>query len=383
MGHTGDGSESDQREQEVPAVPVEPVETSSQKARKVPEGARGGEEEDGGDQDERDFVFAKDLNRPRGWSEWEYKTKQRPAPLHPPRVPDLQYANMTIRAIENEDGAQIFSQFKDKYMRTSVQLQRSEEAQADQRRVGGGVYSCLLDGQEGFELVLRKGYKSKALGIALRHRREGKVQTVFDSFADMDYEYFRFCNHTPGRRFRQMCPETTPTGYIWTGVGGELPLPDRPSSDVFVFCERADRDIHFSGGSCERISQAPGASQSICSNATCGQVTWHLSRKCFQRVGNHQFQEVWQEDFALITFRSGEEKLLWTHPQRKLKHSWWARQDSSAQYDGFIPEAASRKRVKENVKNLPPWNFNPPTYVPPPTWTDTVPLEREADNSCW
>ena len=95
---------------------VGPVESSiSETANEVPEGPRGREGESSGDQVEQDFVFAAQLNRPCGWSAWEHRTKKRPAPLHPPRVPDLQYANMTIRAIENEDGAQIFSQFKDKY----------------------------------------------------------------------------------------------------------------------------------------------------------------------------------------------------------------------------------------------------------------------------
>ena len=333
---------------------------------------------------EPDFVPLGQLNRPPGWSAWGMdKTKPRPAPLHPPRIPDLQHANMTIRAIEEEDGAQIFSQYKDIYMRSEVQLQRSAVAQGDQRKVAGGWYTCLEPGQEGFELVLRKGFKSKTLGITLRKRTQGETFVVFDSFADMDYEFFHFSRHTDGLRFRKMCPKTTPTGYIWTGAGGEVPLPDHPSSDVFVFCERADRDIHFSCGSCERITQAPGASQSICSNTSCGQVTWHLSRKCFQRVGDNDFLEVWQEDFALITFRSGQEKLLWTHPHRKLKRSWWTRLDSSPQYEGFIPEAGSRRRVQENFKKLPPWTFDPPTYVPAAAWTDPLPLMREADNSRW
>ena len=347
----------------------------------ISEGGDKQSSEDGVD-DDQDFVFLSDLNRPPGWRAWEEKTKQRPAPLHPPRLPDFEYANMTIRAIENEDGAQIFSQFKDNYMRTAVQLKRSAEAQGDQRKVAGGGYTCLENGHEGFELVLRKGYKSKALGIILRKRKQEKVRMVFNAFADMDYEYFLFSKHTEGLRFRQKCPRTTPTGYLWTGVGAELPLPDAPSSDVFVYCERADRDIHFSHGSCERITQAPGASQSICSNNACGQVTWHLSRKCFRRV-SEVWQEAWQEDFALITFRSGGEKLLWTHPNRKMKHSWWMRLDSSPQYDGFIPNAALRRLAQEKFKKLPPWHFAPPSYVPAPVWTDPAPLLREACDSRW
>ena len=330
------------------------------------------------------FIPLKDLKRPRGWSAWEEKKQQRPAPLLPPRIPTLEYTNMTVRAIDDEDGLQVFSQYKDIYMRSEVQLQKISEAQADQRKVAGGVYRCLERGQEEFELVLHKGYKSKTIGIVLRKRTQGKVSSIFESFGDMKYEYFKFCAHTEGVRWRQQCPERTPTGYIWTGVGGEMALPDRPSSDVFVFCERVDRDTHFSQGPCERISEAPGASQSICSNPGCGLVTWHLSRKCFRRNYDGEFVEVWQEDFALVSFKSLHEKLFWTHPNRQLKHSWWERLDGSPQYDAFIPDAGSRRRAQENIGKLPPWNFPPPSYTPQQQfWSDPVPLEREAENSSW
>ena len=163
-----------------------------------------------------------------------------------------------------------------------------------------------------------------------------------------------------------------------------MALPDRPSSDVFVFCERVDRDLHFSQGPCERITEAPGASQSICSNPGCGLVVWHLSRKCFRRNADGEFVEVWQEDFALVSFKSLHEKLFWSHPNRRLKHSWWERLDSSPQYDAFIPDAGSRRRVQENFGKLPPWNFDPPCYTPSlQSWTDPVALVREADNSSW
>ena len=330
------------------------------------------------------FVPVQELNRPRGWSTWEDKKRQRPAPMLPPRVPTLEYANMTVRAIEDEDGIQVMSQYKDKYMRSEVQLQRISDAQADQRGVAGGVYRCLEGDQEGFELVIHKGFKAKTIGIVLRRREQGKLLSVFESFGDMQYEYFKFCDFTKGRRWRQECPERTPTGYIWTGVGGEMPMPDRPTSDVFVFCERMDRDLHFSQGPCERLTEAPGASQSVCSNASCGLVKWHLARKCFQRVNDGQYVELWQEDFALVVFHSGYEKLLWTHPNRKLKQSWWERVENSPQYDAFLPDAGSRKRVQENFQKLPPWNFDPPSYVPQQqSWSDPEPLEREADNSCW
>ena len=161
-------------------------------------------------------------------------------------------------------------------------------------------------------------------------------------------------------------------------------MPDKPTSDIFVFCERMDRDLHFSQGPCERISEAPGASQSVCSNPSCGVIKWHLSRKCFGRVADGQYEELWQEDFALVVFRSGCEKLLWKHPNRKLKQSWWERLENSPQYDAFKPDASSRKRVQENFPKLPCWNFMPPCYVPERlAWTDAEPLEREADDSSW
>ena len=356
----------------------------------VSEGALHDDENDGGkrrregDNSFDEFVPVKELKRPRGWSAWEEKTRQRPAPLQPPRIQTLEYCNMSITAAEDEEGIQVMSQYKDKYMRSEVQLQGISDAQADQRKVAGGVYRCLEREQEGFELVIHKGYMTKTLGIVLRRRQQGKPASVFESFGDMKYEYFKFSKFTDGMRWRQECPDRTPTGYIWTGVGGEMPMPDRPTGDVFIFCERVDRDLHFSDGPCERLTEAPGASQSVCSNASCGLVKWHLARKCFRRVGDGQFVELWQDEFALVVYRSGYEKLLWTHPNRRLKKSWWERLENSPQYDAFVPDAGSRKRVHENFPNLPPWHFDPPSYVPHhQSWSDPEPLEREADESSW
>ena len=356
----------------------------------VSEGALHDDENDGGkrrregDNSFDEFVPVKELKRPRGWSAWEEKTRQRPAPLQPPRIQTLEYCNMSITAAEDEEGIQVMSQYKDKYMRSEVQLQGISDAQADQRKVAGGVYRCLEREQEGFELVIHKGYMTKTLGIVLRRRQQGKPASVFESFGDMKYEYFKFSKFTDGMRWRQECPDRTPTGYIWTGVGGEMPMPDRPTGDVFIFCERVDRDLHFSDGPCERLTEAPGASQSVCSNASCGLVKWHLARKCFRRVGDGQFVELWQDEFALVVYRSGYEKLLWTHPNRRLKKSWWERLENSPQYDAFVPDAGSRKRVHENFPNLPPWHFDPPSYVPHhQSWSDPEPLERVADDSSW
>ena len=221
---------------------IQPSSAVTGHVEESPDGKRGREADDSFDV----FVPVQQLKRPRGWSTWEHKRRQRPGPLQPPRVPTLEYTNMTVLAIDEEDGVRIMSQYKDKYMRSELQLERISDAQSDQRKVAGGVYRCLEKDQQGFELVIRKGFKTKTLGIVLRRRKQGKLFSLFESFGDMKYEYFRFCKHTDGLRFRQACPERTPTGYIWTGVGGEIAMPDQPSSDVFVFCERMDRDIHFS-----------------------------------------------------------------------------------------------------------------------------------------
>ena len=52
------------------------------------------------------FVPVRELKRPRCWSVWEERTHQRPAPLEAPRIPTLEYCNMTVRAVEDEDGIQ-------------------------------------------------------------------------------------------------------------------------------------------------------------------------------------------------------------------------------------------------------------------------------------
>ena len=69
---------------------------------------------------------------------WEERTRQRPAPMQPPRIQNLEYCNMTVRAVEDEEGIQVMSQYKDMYMRSEVQLQQVSDAQADQRKVAGG-----------------------------------------------------------------------------------------------------------------------------------------------------------------------------------------------------------------------------------------------------
>ena len=321
-----------------------------------------------------------EVRRPEGWKYWEEdKVEQRPAPLVPPRSPDMEFANMTAAAVSEEGAAEVFSPLKDKYRRTEQQLRDVAEAHADQRNVAGGVYRCLEEGNEGFELSIRRGFKSKVLGIVLARRKDGKSKIMFESFASMRYEYFKFGD--TGLRFRQSLPQETLTGFTWEGFGGNaVPLP---TSDIHVYCERVDRDVHFSGDQCSRVQESPGASQMLCSSLNCGVVTWHLARKCFRKDGEN-FSEVWQESFALVTFRTGRRELIWTHPQRKKKISRWERLEGSSKFDAYVVDQASKLRVESVVaKNcLPQYTFSSPAYVPgKQQWREREPLLRQPEDS--
>ena len=71
------------------------------------------------------------------------KKCQRPAPLYQPRVPDMECGNTTADVIENEDGCEIFSPWKEKYQRTNGQMEAVIQSKADQRKSGGGVYQSI------------------------------------------------------------------------------------------------------------------------------------------------------------------------------------------------------------------------------------------------
>ena len=333
----------------------------------------------GGGPGGEEWIGEDKVRRPEGWKYWEEdRMQQRPAPLDPPRSPNMEYANMTVNAVSEEGGAEVFSPLKDKYRRTEQQLRDVAEAHADQRTIAGGVYRCLDDGTKGHELAIKRGYKSKVLGIVLTRMKDNKRVSVFESFAFMKYEYFKFGN--TGIRFRQSWPEETPTGFTWEGFGGNaLPLP---TSDVHVYCERVDRDIHFSGERCNRVTEAPGASQMLCSGVDCGIVIWHLSRKCFKKKGG-EFDERWQEEFALVTLNTGRQVLIWTHPHRNVKRSRWERLEGSSQFDAYLVDQMSRERVESIVaqKRLPQYTFSTPTYVPgKQQWREREPLLRQPED---
>lgn len=188
------------------------------------------------------------------------KSCQRPAPMSPPREQDLSFGNMTTDCIESEDGQEIFSSFLDSYRRTNAQIEAVKEAGADQRKVGGGVYQ-IKDKSQKF-VTIQKGWASKDIGLTFATIEDGVVQTKSKCFAMMSYEPFHFCKHTPGLRLRKKQPEETHTGYVWYGYGGDLM---DGSCSVYTFCERAgERDLHFSEEGCNRLSEAPGASQQMC-----------------------------------------------------------------------------------------------------------------------
>ena len=323
-----------------------------------------------------------EIRRREGWKYWEDRIQQRPAPQDLPRSPEMEYANMTACAVGGEGGAEVFSPLKDKYRRTDTQLKDVVDAHEDQRNIAGGTYRCLDEGYENFELVIQKGFKSKALGITLRKLSAGKWVAIFQSFSMMRYEYFRFGESW--RRYRQTWPEETPTGFIWYGYGGDsFPLP---TSDVHVYCERVDRDVHFSGDKCGRNTEEPGASQMLCANENCGVVSWHLSRKCYQKGDSDGYSQRWQEDFALVRYRSGRKELVWTHNHRKHKQSRWERLEASPQFNAPVVDQVHKDRV-ENIlarNGLPQFTFSTPTYVPQKQlWRVAEPLLRQNKGSRW
>ena len=328
------------------------------------------------------WLEEEDIRRPTWWKNWEDREQQRPPPQVPPRAPDLENCNQTVEAVGEEGGAQVFSPEKDKYRRTAEQLQDLSNARQDQRKLGGGVYRCLDVGYEGFELSIQKGYTSKVIGVSLRKLVNGNRRIVFQSFAIMDYEYFRFGEG--GQRIRQKWPEETLTGWMWQGYGGDTaPLP---TSDVHTWQERVDKDLHFSGDKCSRNTEEVGASQMLCSNPGCGVITWHLSRKCFRKGEDGHFHEKWEEDFALVRLKSGSQVLIWTHDHRNVKRSTWERYESSPTYDAYVVDRATRERVDSVIARqcLPQHSFSTPTYVPLNNrWTVVEPLLQQKRQSRW
>ena len=308
------------------------------------------------------------------------KAYQRPAPMEPPRQQDLEFGNMTTTVLESEDGTEIFSQCLGNYKRTEAQVEAVRAAGEDQRKVGGGVYQNKAGTQQ--FLTIQKGWTTKDIGLKLITVEEGHVITKLNCFAMMEYEPFRFSKNTPGLRIRQKQPQETRTGYIWYGFGGDL-VPAAGMCRVYAYCERAgERDLHFSELGCERMSEAPGASQQMCSNRDCGVIMWHLSQKEFQYDNNGQWEEIQQNDFAVVVFKTGREELVWTEQPTvgEPVRSRWVRLESSEQFDGVRVETGCKERLKNflNQNRLPEFVFPVPRYGPlVQCWRDQQALRRQ------
>ena len=320
------------------------------------------------------------LERPHSWKDWEQDRQiVRPPPLQSPRQPDLAYLNMTVDEAVNEDGIEHYDIAKDAYRRTDSQVRLVTKAQRDQRRVAGGIYQCVEDGKENFYLHIMKG-AGKLLGIKLvRFKDMEKPRVEFETFGQMDYERYVQCSSS--QRIRVNVPEETKTGFIWYGHGGNTyPL----SLSVYKFCERVDNNLHYSASNCERVTQAPGASQLLCSNESCGLIFWHLSVMFFHRVKPNHFQEAGQEHFAVMLLKSKEHVLLWT--DKAGNQTRWTRLEHSPPYEKVQVYPGSLQRIRYVVAEelLPQCNFALPAYSPIlRTWDEPQPLKRIPSTCTW
>ena len=330
-------------------------------------------------EDETNRQSVLSLDRPSLWTEWELRRQRlRPMPLDPARQPDLAYMNMTVDEAENEDGIEHYDLSKDAYRRSDAQVQVVKEAQRDQRRVAGGIYQCCEEGKEAFYLHIMKG-PGKLLGLKLVHFEHSHTPAIeFETFGKMDYEQYVQCS---SQRVRVNLPKETDTGFIWYGHGGnKYPL----SSSVYKFCERVDNDIHYSAAGCERISEAPGASQLLCSNRSCGIIFWHLSVMFFHRVKANHFEQAGQEHFAVMMLKSGEQVLLWT--DKAGKQTSWSRLEHSSRYEDIHVFSVSLERIRYVVAEglLPDCNFSLPAYSSfIEQWNQPQPLNRIPPTSTW
>ena len=327
------------------------------------------------DDENRQSLFP--LERDPSWQDWELDRQMlRPPPLQSPRQPDLAYLNMTVDEAENEDGIEHYNKYE--YMRTDAQMKVVRQAQRDQRKVSGGIYQCQEEGKESFYLHIMKG-SGKLIGIKLVHFEPPEKPSVkFVTFGTMDYERYIQCS---SQRFRANLPEETETGFIWYGYGGNTyPI----SSSVYKFCERVDNNVHFSASGCERVTQAPGASQLLCSNKSCGIIFWHLSIIFFQRVKANHFEEAGQEHFGVMMSKSGQQVLLWT--DKAGNQTRWTRLEHSLPYENVQVLAGSLQRIKFVVSEglLPECHFSLPAYCPIiTTWDEPQPLKRIPSTCRW
>ena len=333
------------------------------------------------DKDDPDLNYAK---RPDGWATVaEEATSQRPLPLAEPRIPDLEYFNMTVDAIQDEGGIEVTSPQKDQYRRSNAQVEAIKAAREDQRSIGGGVYQCLRDDLKDHFLTIHRAFAAKTIGIVVVQIEEStkKKRPISHSFFKMEYEDIKIKD---GQRFRKAQPVETHTGFMWRGYGGDqYPLP---STCVYSVCERAgDRDLHFSEKGCGRLTEAPGASQGICANNDCGVVAWHFNRKRFDRPKHRvTYKEKWEDDFSIVVYKDGTQKLVWR--DQSGAQTYWERLDSSNKYSTYKVPPAAQEMVDGIVTRgeLPNHDFHDPSFVPSiAPWKEQHPLERVPIDSEW
>ena len=337
-----------------------------------------------------EFDFSR---RPDDWLKEVIESNvQRPLPLEEPRNPDLEFADETADGIEREGGVQLSSIAKDVYRRTPLQKRAIKEARRDQRSVGGGIYQCLQADKRDHYLTIHKAFLAPKIAIELEIVKSKKEKRlIFQSFYNMNYEQVEL-RKSSGQRYRKSRPEETHTGFKWSGHGGEQwPLQERSGQVILPSCvymvqERSgDRDLHFSGKECGRITERPGASQGLCSSNDCGVVVWHFERKRFdKRCSEPHYKEEWVDDFSIVVFKDDTMKLVWRDESGVI--TFWEKTESSAKYSTFKPLAAAEKRVESIMKEgaIPPHVFTDPIFVPlPGPWRVQRPLKRVAENSKW
>ena len=335
-------------------------------------GLRGGMEEDS-QKDDPKFRYA---GRPESWFEMAEvaASLQRPLPLAEPRVPDMEYENMTIDAIANEGGLEATSPQKDPYRRSVAQMEAIKEARRDQRAVVGGVYQCQRDDLKEYYLTIHRPYMAKTIAIVLERVCGKEKRTIFHSFFTMSYEPMVVKG---GQRYRKEQPEETHTGFKWHGHGADQwPLP---SSCVYAVVERVgETDLHFSSKDCTRSTEAPGASQSICSHMKCGAVIWHFARTNFDKKHRVTYNEEWADDFSLVKYKDGTERLVWR--DQSGVQTFWARTESSEQFSTYKAPPGPLAMVEGIVKrgDIPSHQFNDPSFVPSlQPWKEQQPLGRQ------
>ena len=93
--------------------------------------------------------------------------------------------------------------------------------------------------------------------------------------------------------------------------------------------------MHFAAVGCDRLTEAPGASQEMCNNSSCGVVKWHFSQKEFQQGQNGEWEETRQKDFALVVFKTNTEELVLTERPclGEEVRSRWVRLENSEQFE--------------------------------------------------